>query len=80
MYLRSGTFLDLKLAILNYEACLFVCLHSHADRHTEKNLKREGGPNIQSRKHDLTGTQGTQYHFRDVARGGDPGVPVTPPL
>ena len=34
-------------------------------RHTEKNLKREGGPNIQSCKHDLTGTQGTQYRLHE---------------
>ena len=34
-------------------------------RHMEKKLKLEGGPNIQSRKHDLTGTQGTQYHLHE---------------
>lgn len=66
MYLRSGIFLDLKLAILNYETCLFVCLHGQLD--TRKHLdreKREGGPNIQSRKHDLTATQGTQNHLHE---------------
>ena len=64
MYLRSGIFLDLKLAILNYETCLFV-MSTRSVRHTEKKLKREGGPNIQSRKHDLTATQGTQNHLHE---------------
>lgn len=61
MYLRSTISLDLKLVLRN----LFVRLSIQSVRHTENNLKREGGPNIRSRKHDFTATQGTQYHLHE---------------
>ena len=40
-------------------------MSTRSARHTEKKLKREGGPNIQSRKHDLTATQGTENHLHE---------------